>query len=50
MTETLRAVIVMGIATLGAAIGAYWSVDAAAAGAIFPMFVAGLVAGWKKGS
>jgi hypothetical protein len=48
MTETLRFVIVMGLATLGAAIGAYWSVDAAMVFAIFPAFAAGLVAGWRK--
>jgi hypothetical protein len=48
MTETLRAIIVMSLATLGAAIGAYWDVPPAAVFAIFPVFAAGIVAG--KGS
>jgi K+-transporting ATPase A subunit len=45
VTETLRAVIVMGLMTAGAAIGVYWSVPPAMVFAIFPAFVAGLVAG-----
>jgi hypothetical protein len=47
MTETLRFVIVMGLATLGAAIGVHWSVPPAMVFAIFPAFAAGIVAGWR---
>jgi hypothetical protein len=47
MTDTQRFAIVMGLMTLGAAIGVYWSVPPAMVFAIFPAFAAGIVAGWR---